>query len=84
MNTYKTLVKELLAEYASGLRKSKGYTQEEISEQLRISSRSYSDLETGKHCFSAPSLLFFLTILSEEERKELLSKFQSSVNTLED
>ncbi|MFR7893919.1 MAG: helix-turn-helix domain-containing protein [Dysosmobacter sp.] len=36
----------------------KSLTQEAMAEQLRISSRAYSDLERGKYAASAPTLLF--------------------------
>lgn len=83
MNAYKTLTKEMLSAYADTLRRSRRLTQEKMAESLRISSRAYSDLERGKHCFSTITLLFLLLILKEEERKELLDTFQSRVDALE-
>ena len=39
---------------------------EAMAEQLRISSRAYSDLERGKYAASAPTLLFLFSMLEAE------------------
>ena len=47
MKPYPALLAELLPEELSSLRQQKALTQEAMAEQLRISSRAYSDLERG-------------------------------------
>lgn len=51
MNLYKSTLRSFLSEFASSLRKSRGMTQEEMAEKLRITGRAYSDLERGIYCF---------------------------------
>ena len=43
-----------------------------LSEQLRITTRAYGDLERGKYCFSAFALLFLLKLSGKEECWELV------------
>lgn len=38
-----------------------------MAEQLRITTRSYSDLEREKSCFSGTSLIFLIILLTREE-----------------
>lgn len=47
-----------------------------MAERLRISARSYSDLERGVCCFSAVSLLFFLLLLPEGQVTGLLEEIR--------
>lgn len=58
MNLYKSTLRSFLSEFASSLRKSRGMTQEEMAEKLRITGRAYSDLERGIYCFSTVALIF--------------------------
>lgn len=83
MSDYKELLKHILASYADSLRSSRKLTQEQMAEQLRISNRSYSDLERGIYCFSASSLLFLLLQLDESARSSLLEDFRSAVEEME-
>lgn len=83
MTRYKRFVREFLSEYTDTLRKLRGLTQEEMAEQLRITSRAYGDLERGKYCFSAIALLFLLLMLSDEERKRFLENFHKRICELE-
>ena len=83
MTRYKRFVREFLSEYTDTLRKLRGLTQEEMAEQLRITSRAYGDLEQGKYCFSAIALLFLLLMLSDEERKRFLENFHKRICELE-
>lgn len=77
------LTKGFLMEYTSTLRKSRALTQEEMAERLRITSRAYGDLERGKYCFSAITLLFLLLMLDGAELKALLEEFRKRVHALE-
>ena len=63
MNLYKSTLRSFLSEFASSLRKSRGMTQEEMAEKLRITGRAYSDLERGIYCFSTVALIFLLLML---------------------
>ena len=83
MKEHKMLAKEFLAEYTDALRKLRNLTQDEMAEQLRITSRAYGDLERGKYCFSAIALLFLLLMLSEDELKAFLEGFRKRVYDLE-
>lgn len=83
MKLYKMLAKEFLAEYTDTLRKLRNLTQDEMAEQLRITSRAYGDLERGKYCFSAIALLFLLLMLSDDELKVFLEGFRKRVYDLE-
>lgn len=83
MKQYKMLVKEFLTEYTDALRKLRDLTQDEMAERLRITSRAYGDLERGKYCFSAISLLFLLLMLNDAERKDFLDRFRARVYDLE-
>lgn len=83
MNLYKTVVKSFLPEFTSKPRKSRGLTQEEMAEKLRITSRAYSDLERGVYCFSAITLLFLLLMLKDGEVKDLLDSFRKEIKNAE-
>ncbi len=83
MKQYTTLVKEMLSEYTGSLRKRKQLTQEEMAEQLHITSRAYGDLERGKFCFSAVTLLF-LMLIDDDSQGTLLDTFREKVHTLEE
>lgn len=83
MKQYTTLVKEMLSEYTGSLRKRKQLTQEEMAEQLHITSRAYGDLERGKFCFSAVTLLF-LMLIDDDSQSTLLETFREKVHTLEE
>ena len=63
MRSYPAVVRELGARELRMLRERMGLTQEEMAEQLRITARAYSDLERGKYCASAATLLFLLEML---------------------
>lgn len=83
MKSYKTLAKEFLSKYAKDFRMRQNLTQEKMAEQLRITSRAYVDLEHGKYCFSAVTLLFFLLMLDDAELKGFLKDFRKKVYELE-
>ena len=83
MNLYKMMAKKYLQKHAKMKRQELGITQEKMSEYLHIACRSYSDLENGRYCFSAISLLFFLLILTEDELKDMLGEFREMVCQIE-
>lgn len=79
MNLYKSTLRSFLSEFASSLRKSRGMTQEEMAEKLRITGRAYSDLERGIYCFSTVALIFLLLMLKEDEMKEFLTALRGEI-----
>ena len=83
MKPYPALLAELLSEELSSLRQQKALTQEAMAEQLRISSRAYSDLERGRYAASAPTLLFLFSMLDAEAQGALVRRFMNRVQALE-
>ena len=84
MKPYPALLAELLSEELSSLRQQKALTQEAMAEQLRISSRAYSDLERGRYAASAPTLLFLFSMLDAEAQGALVQQFMDRVQALEE
>lgn len=83
MKPYPALLAELLSEELSSLRQQKALTQEAMAEQLRISSRAYSDLERGRYAASAPPLLFLFSMLEADAQSALVRRFMNRVQALE-
>ena len=83
MKPYPALLAELLSKELYSLRQQKSLTQEAMAEQLRISSRAYSDLERGKYAASAPTLLFLFSMLDAEAQGALIRQFVNRVQALE-
>ena len=86
MKPYPALLAELLSEELSSLRQQKALTQEAMAEQLRISSRAYSDLERGRYAASAPTLLFLFSMLEADAQSAqgaLVQQFMDRVQALE-
>ena len=77
MKPYPALLAELLSKELYSL------TQEAMAEQLRISSRAYSDLERGKYAASAPTLLFLFSMLEADAQRVLIQQFMKQVQALE-
>lgn len=76
MHTYTDIVKPFLCGHLIRTRKARQLTKTAMSKWLRIDPRSYPNLENGRYCLSAPSLLFFLSDLDNEEVAELLHQFR--------
>ncbi len=76
-------MRDLLKHYLRGIailfRHRKNLTQEQLAAMLHISVRSYSDLECGKYCFSAVTLIIFLALLPDEEILHIICGFQPLV-----
>ena len=83
MKPYPALLTELLSKELYSLRQQKSLTQEAMAEQLRISSRAYSDLERGKYAASAPTLLFLFSMLEADAQSALVQQFMKQVQALE-
>ena len=83
MKPYPALLSELLSGELSSLRQKLALTQEAMAEQLRISSRAYSDLERGRYAASAPTLMFLFSMLDAEAQDALVQQFMKQVQALE-
>ena len=83
MKPYPALLAELLSKELYSLRQQKSLTQEAMAEQLRISSRAYSDLERGRYAASAPTLLFLFSMLEADAQGALVQQFTKQVQALE-
>ena len=79
MKPYPALLAELLSKELYSLRQQKSLTQEAMAEQLRISSRAYSDLERGRYAASAPTLLFLFSMLEADAQGALVQQFMKQV-----
>lgn len=77
MHGCKPLLQNFLSAKIKEYRKTICISQERMAENLCISVRSYSDLENGKSCFSASSLMLFLLLLSHEDAIQLLNEFRN-------
>ena len=76
MSQYKLLLQGILTDRILVYRTANHFTQEQMAELLRISPRSYFDLEHGKYGLSALTLVFFLSMLPKSEVGNLLDEFQ--------
>ena len=83
MKPYPALLSELLSAELSSLRQKMALTQEAMAEQLRISSRAYSDLERGRYAASAPTLMFLFSMLDTDTQRALVLQFMQRVQALE-
>ena len=85
MRKFDSLLKGYLLGYLKETRKSLlGVTQEKMIALLRITVRSYSDLERGEYCFSATTLLLFLGLLPDEMIVEIVRGFSKEVIKFEE
>lgn len=83
MARYKNLITSFFMLRLRAFRAERGISQERMAELLRMSPRSYFDIEHGKYGLSAASLCFFLIALSEREVTELLKAFRETVEKSE-
>lgn len=66
MRKFKSLLKPYLRKILYDSRKEAKISQEQMAAFLRLSPRSYGDLERGKSGFSAVTLIFFLAMLPND------------------
>lgn len=79
MHQYAVYIQPILSKMLGEYRKLHHYSQETMAENLRISPRSYSDLELGKSKFSGPSLLFFILTMTEAEQLAALQSLKEAI-----
>lgn len=76
----KHLLQNFLAEHIRQFRAEHNYTQEQMAERLRISPRSYIDLEHKRYGCSGPTAFFFLLLLDNEARVQLFNDFRKLID----
>lgn len=76
---YKRLLQDFLAEQIRRYRRENGLTQERMAEALRISPRSYIDLEHGRYGCSMMTAIFFLVNLDKEPLFQLWNDLRELV-----
>lgn len=74
MRTYKNAVKEYLRDFLKAFRKELNISQEAMSERLKLTPRSYSDLERGVSCLSTVTLLLLFNLMHAEDVIGLIGK----------
>lgn len=74
MRTYKNAVKEYLRGFLKAFRKELNISQEAMSERLKLTPRSYSDLERGVSCLSTITLLLLFDQMQAEDVVRLIDK----------
>ena len=84
MDNYKQLIRKIMSEYIADLRDEINLSQAQMAEQLRISDRSYNNLERGIYCPYAIALLCLFVMLNDQERTELLQSFYEKLIELEE
>ncbi len=80
MHPYNELFRAFITQWIKNYRKTIHFTQERMAEKLRISVRSYSDLENGLNSFSGATLIFFVLFLPEPEVLRLRADFRTAVD----
>lgn len=70
---YKKIIRARLSKRTWEIRADLGWSQEQMSERLRITPRAYGDLERGRYCFSSSALLFLLELMGKDASWELVS-----------
>lgn len=76
MQKVRALLKSYLRDVVIVFRNNEELTQEEFAGLLHISSRSYSDLECGRYCFSSVTLILFLNLLPDDGILGVVHGFQ--------
>lgn len=84
MHQYANHIQPTLARMLGEYRHKCHYSQERMAENLRISTRSYSDLELGKSKFSGPSLLFFFLTMNDSDRISALQELSTVICRIDD
>lgn len=74
MRIYKNAVKEYLRNFLKVFRKGLNISQEAMSERLKLTPRSYSDLERGVSCLSTVTLLLLFDQMQAEDVLDLIAK----------
>ena len=74
------VLKPLIADSMKEFRKKRGWSQDNLAKKLKMSVRSYIDLEHKVNLSSTTTLIIFMSLMSEDERqvfiKDLLAAIQ--------
>ena len=84
MKDNKYLYREFLRKKIYHFRISHSYTQEKMAELIHVEPRSYLEQEHGKYGFSAYTLLFYLSVLPENEILKFLEEFRQFQERVEE
>ncbi len=79
MHLYTDFFKPHFLELAERQRQDLHYSQESMAELLQITLRSYSSFKNGQQSLSAPSLLFLLLSLEDEQVLQFLQHMRTAV-----
>lgn len=79
MRKYQPELKVYLRDFLLPFRRNLNLTQEQMATMLQMTPRSYSDIERGKSCLSAVSLVFLLYNLPSGECDQFIHTFVDSV-----
>lgn len=79
MHLYTDFFKPYFLELAERRRQDLHYSQESMAELMQITLRSYSSFKNGKQSISAPSLLFLLLSLEDDQVLQFLQHMRTTV-----
>lgn len=74
MLIYKTIFQNHMRGKLKSYRHTHNLSQECMSEYLRISPRSYADIEHGRYGMSAHTLVMFMLLMSDSEILQLMQE----------
>ena len=83
MRSYKIALKEYLMVFLKSFRKELGLSQEEMAEKLKLTPRSYSDLERGVSCLSTVTILLLFSLMKAEDIIILIFDLVNLINEAE-
>ena len=83
MQNCKQALKEYLRALLKSLRKELKLSQEEMAEKLKLTQRSYSDLERGVSCLSTVTILLLFSLMSNERILSLIRDLVRLINESE-
>lgn len=75
----KSVIQPIIADGLLQYRTANGLSQEAMAKKLKISVRTYVDLEHNRTLASATTLMFYMSLLTDEELKSLLHTLRSAI-----
>lgn len=84
MQIYNSAFRDLLSEHIQAFRQEQSLSQEAMAATLRISARSYSDIENGKSLCSTRTFILYQVSLSEDEMIALWKAFKAALRQLDE
>lgn len=83
MRSYKNALKDYLRVFLKSFRKEMKLSQEEMAEKLKLTPRSYSDLERGVSCLSTISILLLFSLMETDDIINLICDLVNLINEAE-